>query len=89
MRVYINMIKCHKEEGGRANMDTNLKKLRLQKKKTQLNVQMETGIEQALLSKYESGKRIPPTETLMTLADYYGVSMDFIMGRTENPEINK
>lgn len=70
-------------------MDTNLKKLRLQKKKTQLNVQMETGIEQALLSKYESGKRIPPTETLMTLADYYGVSMDFIMGRTENPEINK
>ena len=70
-------------------MTTNLKKLRIQKKKTQLNVQMETGIEQALLSKYESGKRIPPTETLMTLADYFGVSMDYIMGRTENPEINR
>lgn len=70
-------------------MDTVLKKLRIQKKKTQLNVQMETGIEQALLSKYESGKRIPPTETLITLADYFGVSMDYIMGRTENPEINK
>ena len=70
-------------------METSLKKLRKQKKKTQLAVQMETGIEQALLSKYESGKRIPPTETLMTLADYYGVSMDYIMGRTENPEINK
>jgi transcriptional regulator with XRE-family HTH domain len=63
--------------------------LRKSRKKTQLNVQMETGIEQALLSKYESGKRIPPTETLMTLADYYNVSMDYIMGRTENPEINK
>ncbi len=70
-------------------MKTNLKKLRLQKKKTQLNVQMETGIEQALLSKYESGKRIPPTETLITLADYYSVSIDYIMGRTDNPEINK
>ena len=70
-------------------METNLKKLRLKKKKTQLNVQMETGIEQALLSKYESGKRIPPTETLVTLADYYGVSMDYIMGRTDNPEVNK
>ena len=70
-------------------METNLKKLRKSKKKTQLNVQMETGIEQALLSKYESGKRIPPTETLVTLADYYNVSMDYIMGRTENPEINK
>ena len=61
----------------------------MKKKKTQLNVQMETGIEQALLSKYESGKRIPPTETLITLADYYDVSIDYIMGRTENPEINK
>ena len=70
-------------------MDTNLKKLRLQKNKTQLNVQMETGIEQALLSKYESGKRIPPTDTLIILADYYNVSMDYIMGRTDNPEINK
>ncbi len=70
-------------------METNLRKLRLDKKKTQLNVQMETGIEQALLSKYESGKRIPPTETLITLADYYDVSMDYIMGRTDNPKINK
>ena len=70
-------------------METILKKLRLQKKKTQLQVQMDTGIEQALLSKYESGKRIPPTETLITLADYYNVSMDYIMGRTDKAEINK
>lgn len=82
------MIKCHKEREESA-METNLKKLRLQKKKTQLQVQMDTGIEQALLSKYESGKRIPPTETLITLADYYNVSMDYIMGRTDKPEINK
>ena len=70
-------------------METNLKKLRMLKKKTQLQVQMDTGIEQALLSKYESGKRIPPTETLIALADYYNVSMDYIMGRTDKPEINK
>ncbi|MBE6584836.1 MAG: helix-turn-helix transcriptional regulator [Ruminococcaceae bacterium] len=50
---------------------------------------MKTGIEQSLLSWYESGKRMPLTETLITLADYYGVSMNYIMGRTENPEINK
>jgi len=70
-------------------LQTNLKALRLQRKKTQLNVQLETGIEQALLSKYESGKRIPPTETLILLANYYNVSMDYIMCRTENPEINR
>lgn len=70
-------------------MTTNLKLLRQQKKKTQLQVQLETGIEQALLSKYENGIRIPPTETLMTLADYYNVSMDYIMNRTANPEVNQ
>ncbi len=70
-------------------MDSHLKQLRKARKKTQLQVQMETGIEQALLSKYENGLRIPPTETLMILADYYNVSMDYLMGRTSNPQINK
>lgn len=70
-------------------MINRLKELRFHKEKTQLQVQMETGIEQALLSKYENGLRIPPTDTLMILADYYGVSMDYIMGRTDNPKVNR
>ena len=70
-------------------MTNRLKELRFHKEKTQLQVQMETGIEQALLSKYENGVRIPPTDTLMILADYYGVSMDYIMGRTDNPKVNQ
>lgn len=70
-------------------MINRLKELRFNKEKTQLQVQMETGIEQALLSKYENGLRIPPTDTLMILADYYGVSMDYIMGRTDNPKVNR
>ena len=70
-------------------MENNLKLLRKQKKKTQLMVQIDTGIEQALLSKYENGLRVPPTETLLILADYYDVSMDYIMKRTENPKINQ
>ena len=70
-------------------MKNNLKTLRLSRNKTQLQVQMDTGIEQALLSKYENHIRIPPTETLVRLADYYNVSMDYIMGRTEKPDLNK
>ena len=70
-------------------MKNNLKKLRKQAVLTQISLQMKTGIEQALLSKFENGDRIPPTETLMQLADFYNVSMDYIMGRTDNPEINK
>lgn len=70
-------------------MKNNLKKLRKEKGLTQISLQMQTGIEQALISKFESGERIPPTDTLMRLADFYGVSMDYIMCRTDNPEINR
>ena len=69
-------------------MKTNLKKLRKERNLTQIALQMQTGIEQALLSKFERGERIPPTETLVILADFYGVSIDYILCRTDNPEIN-
>lgn len=56
---------------------------------TQVQLQLATGIEQALLSKFERGERVPPTDTLITLADYYGVSVDYLLDRTDNPEINR
>ena len=70
-------------------MKTNLRTLRKAKGYTQIAVQMKTGIEQALLSKYETEDRIPPTETLLVLADFYNVSIDYLLCRTENPDINK
>ena len=70
-------------------MNNNLRLLRKQKNLTQIALQMRTGIEQALLSKFENGERIPPTETLLVLADFYDVSIDYILGRTDNPKINK
>ena len=70
-------------------MKNILKILRLNAGLTQISLQMKTGIEQSLLSKFENGERIPPTDTLITLADFYGVSIDYILCRTENPEINR
>ena len=70
-------------------METNLKLLRKKKRLTQIALQMHTGIDQALLSKFESGKRLPTTEALLILSDFYGVSIDYILMRTENPEVNK
>lgn len=70
-------------------MKNNLKLLRRQKGLTQIALQMKTGIDQALLSKFESGERVPPTDTLLLLADFYGVSIDYILCRTDNPDINK
>ncbi|MGN1081174.1 MAG: helix-turn-helix domain-containing protein [Acutalibacteraceae bacterium] len=70
-------------------MKNNLKLLRKSRGYTQIAVQVKTGVEQALLSKYETGERVPPTETLLRLAEFYGVSIDYILCRTDNPEINK
>lgn len=70
-------------------MGNNLKLLRKTHGLTQVQLQLATGIEQALLSKFERGERVPPTDTLITLADFYGVSLDYIVGRTDNPKINK
>lgn len=67
----------------------NLKLLRKSKGYTQIALQMKTGIEQALLSKFENGERVPPTETLIKLADFYNVSIDYILCRTDNPKIQK
>ena len=70
-------------------MQNRLKELRKSRGYTQISLQMQTGIEQALLSKFETGERIPPTETLMRLADFYNVSIDYILYRTDKPEIHR
>ena len=69
-------------------MNSRLKELRKSRGLTQTALQIETGIEQALISKFESGDRVPTTETLVKLADFYGVSVDYILCRTDNPEMN-
>ena len=67
-------------------MGENLKKIRKDRGMTQIALQMQTGIEQALISKYETGERIPQTETLIILADFFNTNIDFLLDRTDNPE---
>ena len=69
-------------------MHNNLRKLRKERGLTQIGLQMKTGIDQALISKFESGERIPPTDALVILAEFYGVSIDYILDRTDTPEVN-
>ena len=66
-----------------------MRQLRKSRGYTQVSLQMKTGIEQSLLSKYETGERIPPAETLIKLADLYDVSIDYLLGRTDKPEVNR
>ena len=70
-------------------MQNNLRKLRKERGLTQIAVQMKTGIDQAQISKFENGERIPPTDALIILADLYNVSIDYILMRTDKPEINR
>ena len=70
-------------------MRNRLRELRKSRGYTQVSVQMQTGVEQALLSKFENGERIPPTETLVRLAEFYNVSIDYILYRTDKPDINR
>ena len=64
---------------------TNIRKLRKERGLTQIALQMATGIDQALLSKFETGERLPTTDALIVLADYFNVSIDYLLCRTENP----
>lgn len=44
---------------------------------------------QTVYSRYERGFQTIPVEHLITLADFYGVSTDYILGRTNKKDINK
>lgn len=61
----------------------NIKKIRLLKEYTQIKVQMQTGINQSMLSKYETGEILPTTENLIILAEFYNTSIDYLMDRTD------
>ena len=47
------------------------------------------GIKQTVYSRYERGFQTLPTEHLVKLADFYDVSADYILGRTNNKAVNK
>ena len=56
---------------------------------TQTDVARLLGIQQTVYSRYERGFQTIPLEHLITLADYYNVSLDFLTGRTRKMEVNK
>lgn len=62
-----------------------LKKIRKDLKLSQLQVRDHTGINNKTLSGYEAGRNKPDYDTLKVLCDYYGVTMDWVLGHTNNP----
>lgn len=62
-----------------------LRDLREDKDLKQVQVAALLGIQQTVYSRYERGYQTIPVEHLLVLADFYGVSTDYILGRTNDP----
>ena len=60
-----------------------LRKARNRKKLTQVQIVEQLGIPYRTYQNYEGGKRRPSFEMLVVLADYFGVTTDYLLGRTD------
>ena len=66
-----------------------LKELRKKKGISQLRLATELNTTQNTISRYETGEREPGIDELIKIADYFHVSVDYLIGRTENPRMNR
>ena len=66
-----------------------LKELRKAKGISQLRLAIELNSSQNTLSRYETGDREPGINELIKIADYFDVSIDYLVGRTDNPKMQK
>ena len=66
-----------------------LKELRKKKGLSQLRLATDLNTTQNTISRYETGEREPGIDEMIKIADYFNVSVDYLIGRTENPKINR
>ncbi|OLA70035.1 MAG: transcriptional regulator [Ruminococcus sp. 37_24] len=66
-----------------------LKQLREQRGITQIKLALDLNLNQNSISRYESGERQADYSTLVLLADYFNVSVDYLLNRTNNPIFNE
>lgn len=66
-----------------------LKELRKKKGISQLRLATDLNTTQNTISRYETGERQPGIDELIKIADYFNVSVDYLVGRTENPTLYK
>ncbi|MEA4961603.1 helix-turn-helix domain-containing protein [Lutispora sp.] len=66
-----------------------VKALRINKNIKQSELGEIVGLTYTAVSDIERGRRTTTLEKLDALADYFDVSVDYLMGRTDNPKVNK
>lgn len=66
-----------------------IKELRNERHITQLKMALDLNMSQNTISRYENGEREPGIAELIRLADYFHVSVDYLLGRTDKREMNQ
>ncbi len=66
-----------------------LKELRRARGISQLKLSMELNMNQNSVSRYENGQREAGYDTLISIADYFNVSIDYLLERTDDPTFIK
>jgi transcriptional regulator with XRE-family HTH domain len=65
-----------------------IKNLRMAKGLSQRELAKAFNIAPSTIAMYETGQRSPDTDTIKIIADYFNVSTDFLLGRTNNDTIS-
>ena len=63
-----------------------LKELRIKRGISQLKLAMDLNMTQNTISRYETGEREPGINELIKIADYFDVSIDYLVGRHQNKQ---
>ena len=66
-----------------------LKLCRTKMNTTQKELAKQIGLSERAYQHYESDTREPTLSNLIALADYFDVSLDYLVGRSDNPDSHK
>ena len=72
-----------------ANFSERIKELRRQRKMTQTALGEIIHVGPDSIYIYEKGKAYPEVRNLIILADFFGVSTDYLLGRTDDPKVHQ
>ena len=72
----------------RGGIAMRLKALREKRGISQLKLAMDLDMNQNSISRYETGAREADYKSLIKFADYFDVSIDYLLERTDNPKTN-
>lgn len=68
-------------------LNERLKNLRLKNGVTQKDIANNIGVTSVSVQRFEYGTAKPKLDTVIKLADYFDVSTDYLLGRTDNPNV--